>query len=56
MIEEESSFDRIVAKLGIGPGQYKDSLPLREWVKRNKDQKYVPTELLKYWGLDDEAA
>lgn len=53
---EPSSFDRVVAKLGIVPEQYKDSLPLREWVMRNKDQKYVPTELLKHWGLDDEAA
>lgn len=53
---EPSSFDRVVAKLGIGPDKYKDSLPLKEWVTRNKDQKYVPPELLKHWGLDDEAA
>jgi hypothetical protein len=54
---EVSSFDHVVASLGIGPDQYKDSLPLKEWVERNKDQKYVPTELLKHWGLEaDEAA
>jgi hypothetical protein len=53
---EPSSFDRIVASLGIGPDQYKDSPPLKEWVAKNKDQEYVPTELLKHWGLDDEAA
>jgi hypothetical protein len=53
---EPSSSDRVLARLGIGPEQYRDSLPLKEWVMRNKDHKYVPTELLKYWGLDDEAA
>jgi hypothetical protein len=34
----------------------KDSLPLKEWVRRNKDQKYVPTDLLKDWGLEDDLA
>ncbi|HTA50614.1 MAG TPA: hypothetical protein VK930_14280 [Verrucomicrobiae bacterium] len=53
---ELSSFDRVVARLGISPDQYKDSLPLKEWVVRNKDQKYVPTELLKHWGLEGEEA
>jgi hypothetical protein len=53
---ELSSFDRVVARLGISPDQYKDSLPLKEWVARNKDQKCVPTELLKHWGLEGEEA
>jgi hypothetical protein len=52
-----TSFDRVVATLGIDPERYKDSLPLKEWVRRNKDEKYVPTELLKHWGsVEDEAA
>jgi hypothetical protein len=43
--------------LGIGPNQYKDSLPLKEWVRQNKDDKYVPPDLLKHWGFyEDEAA
>jgi hypothetical protein len=54
---EATSFDHIVAILGLGPDQYKDSLPLKEWVRQNKDEKYVPTDLLKHWGFqDDEAA
>ena len=54
---EVTSFDHIVAVLGIRPDQYKDSLPLKEWVRQNKDEKYVPTDLLKHWGFqDDEAA
>jgi hypothetical protein len=49
-----TSFDRIVATLGIAPERYKDSVPLKEWVRQNKDEKYVPTELLKHWGFIEE--
>ncbi len=56
-MDKATSFDRIVTILGIAPDQYKNSLPLKEWVQRNKDEKYVPTELLKHWGfMGDEAA
>jgi hypothetical protein len=55
-MDQASSFDHVVAILGICPDQYKDSLPLKEWVRRNKDQKYVPTELLKHWGFEDDEA
>lgn len=51
-----TSFDRFVAVLGIGPDQYKDSLALKEWVRRNKDEKYVPPELLKHWGFSEDEA
>jgi len=54
---EATSFDQIVANLGLGPDQYKNSAALKEWVRQNKDEKYVPTDLLKDWGFqDDEAA
>jgi hypothetical protein len=56
-MEETTSFDHVVAILGITPDQYKDSVALREWVRKNKDEKYVPPELLKHWGFRvDEAA
>ncbi len=56
-MDAPTSFDHIVAILGIGPNQYKDSLPLKEWVRQNKDEKYVPPDLLKHWGFyEDEAA
>jgi hypothetical protein len=56
-MSELTSFEHVVAVLGISPDQYKDSLPLKEWVLRNKDEKYVPSDLLKHWGLlDDEEA
>ena len=56
-MDAPTSFDHIVTILGIAPNQYKDSLPLKEWVRKNKDEKYVPPDLLKHWGFsDDEAA
>jgi hypothetical protein len=56
-MNEPTSFDHVVAILGIGPEQYKNSLALKEWVRQNKDEKYVPPELLKHWGFYvDEAA
>ncbi len=56
-MDKATSFDHLVAILGIKPDRYKDSLPLKEWVRRNKDEKYVPTELLTHWGfMEDEAA
>jgi len=50
-----ASFDRVVTVLGLGPEQYKSSVRLKEWVRKNKDDKYVPPELLKHWGfIEDE--
>jgi len=47
----ESSFERIVDSLKLSPEQYQSSPELREWVLRNKDDKYVPPELLKAYGF-----
>jgi hypothetical protein len=55
-MDEPTSFDHVVAILGIGPNEFKDSLALKEWVRRNRHEKYVPTELLRHWGFDEEEA
>jgi len=56
-MDEVTSFDHLVQILGLDPGEYEDSTELKEWVRRNKEQKYVPTELLKRWGFTvDDAA
>ena len=47
----ESSFDKVVDLLKLSPEQYQNSPELREWVWRNKDEKYVPSELLKAYGF-----
>jgi hypothetical protein len=38
-----------------GPPEYEGSIPLQEWARKNKDQKYVPSNLLQAWGLDVKA-
>lgn len=57
MVSSESSFEKIVESLGLTPAQYQASLALKEWVRANKDEKYVPPDLLEAWGFAvDEAA
>jgi hypothetical protein len=46
-----SSFEHVVATLGLSPEEYVGSAALKEWVRRNKDYKYVPPELLEAWGF-----
>jgi hypothetical protein len=46
------SFERAVALLELSPEQYARSPELRAWVLQNKDQKYVPPELLTAFGFD----
>jgi hypothetical protein len=46
------SFDEVVANLHLSPHQYRDSRELKEWVRHNKNQRYVPTELLKAFGFE----
>jgi hypothetical protein len=46
-----SAFKHLVVKLGLSPKQYQDSTVLREWVQKNKNYRYVPSELLQAWGL-----
>ena len=46
-----SSFERLVKALNISPEEYQSSSELKEWVRRNKDDKYVPTGLLEAFGF-----
>jgi hypothetical protein len=46
-----SSFESLVKSLGLTPDQYVGSKELKEWARRNKDQKYVPLDLLEAWGM-----
>ena len=49
-----SSFEEVVQELKLAPDQYTSSQKLREWVVRYKDEKYVPSEVLKALGFDCE--
>jgi hypothetical protein len=50
-IPSPSSFEQIVKELRILPAEYHGSPELKEWVRQNKDEKYVPTEVLKMFGF-----
>ena len=47
-----TSFEEIVRKLRLSPADYKHSIQLKEWVQKNKDQKYVPLDLLRAWDFE----
>ena len=49
---QPSSFEQIVRRLRLSPDQYLGSVQLKEWVRKNKDQKYVPSDLLKAWDFE----
>jgi hypothetical protein len=46
-----SSFEEIVKTLRLSPGEYQHSVQLKDWVQKNKDQKYVPSSLLQAWKI-----
>jgi hypothetical protein len=50
-VTSPSSFEQLVKELNVSPGEYRGSLALKEWVRRNKDNRYVPTEVLKLFGF-----
>jgi hypothetical protein len=47
-----SSFEIVVRSLGLVPNQYQGSALLRDWVEKNKHNKYVPPDLLTAWGMN----
>jgi hypothetical protein len=48
----ESTFEHVVRRLHLSPGEYTTSAELKEWVRRNKDHKYVPSHLLELWRFE----
>lgn len=53
-MEGATSFEKVVKALQLSPHEYEQSSLLREWVRQNKDEKYVPSELLKAWGFAED--
>jgi hypothetical protein len=49
---QPNSFEQMVQKLRLSPEQYVHSVQLKDWVRKNKDQKYVPSDLLKAWNFE----
>jgi hypothetical protein len=48
----ESTFEYLVRRLHLSPSQYVNSQELKEWVRKNKNHKYVPSQLLAAWHFD----
>jgi hypothetical protein len=47
-----STFEHVARHLHLSPSEYATSAKLKEWVRRNKDRKYVPSYLLVAWHFD----
>jgi hypothetical protein len=47
-----TSFEELVKKLQLTPAEYESSAQLKDWVRKNKDQKYVPSDLLRAWDFE----
>jgi len=47
-----TSFEEMVKKLRLSPPEYASSSELKAWVSKNKDQKYVPVDLLQAWDFE----
>ena len=48
----ERTFEHFVRRLHLSPEEYATSAELKEWVRRHKDHKYVPSQLLELWGFE----
>jgi hypothetical protein len=46
-----SAFELQTRRLGLSPDEFVSSEPLKEWARKNKDQKFVPSDLLQAWGF-----
>jgi hypothetical protein len=47
-----NSFEDVIRELNFLPEEYANSTKLRAWVLRYKDEKYVPSDLLKAFGFE----
>ncbi len=47
----QCDFEFLADELGLSPSQYADSTLLKEWARKYKNERYVPSELLTLWGL-----
>jgi hypothetical protein len=55
-LEGASTFEHIAAMLRLAAEACADSTRLREWARKNKNDRYVPSELLQAWGFTVDTA
>ncbi|PWT76381.1 MAG: hypothetical protein C5B59_06560 [Bacteroidetes bacterium] len=46
-----TAFEKKTKELGLKPEQYQQSSELRKWCEGNRLERYIPENLLRYWGL-----
>ena len=51
-----TQFEQMVESLKLKPHEYVHSRSLREWARKNKNDRYVPSELLRRWGFDGRSS
>lgn len=49
-----TAFEEAVKQLRVQPGHELRSSRLRDWARKNKGTKYIPEDMLKAWGLDQD--
>jgi hypothetical protein len=49
------AFELEVKRLKLKPAEYASSDELKEWVRKYKNQKYVPLDLLRIWRFEVRA-
>ncbi len=49
--DKPTEFEVLVSELRLSPEEYGTSTALREWVRQNKEERYVPTGVLQLWGF-----
>jgi hypothetical protein len=50
LLASPSSFESLTQSLRLTPEDFRTSILLKDWVSRNKNDKYVPLDLLEAWG------
>ena len=51
LLVQPNSFEEVVKKLRLSPTEYESSIQLKEWVRKNKDQKIRTIESAPRMGL-----
>ena len=54
-LPSQTSFEETAKAMKLSAREYASSAALKEWVRQNKDRKYVPLDLLQIWGLEAKA-
>ena len=49
-----TEFEKVTKEYHLQPDQYVRSPRLREWARKNRNNKYIPEALLEAWGFEIE--